>query len=158
MRRAAAAEAFRHFGREQPVHMGLEQAQPAPEMLGRDALQRHVLAVHIALEFAARQHHGRPEVDHARQVRLPVGADGGVEHGTERAVAADVGIEVVDQGGDRIAVELGVHDVGEWRRKLQTAFWQIPPCRAARKKLARFLSLRYALGKLYEAAVHKGGQ
>src|SRR5690606_21284245 len=48
--------------REQPPRMCLEQAQPALEMLRFDALQGHVLAVHVAFELGAGQHHRAPEV------------------------------------------------------------------------------------------------
>ena len=110
----------RYLGRGVRRAVTMINGEIRSELLGldgrRDAADGHVLAKHVAFEFMGGQHDGRPEFDHARQVRRPVVADNAVENGLQLGVAADIVIKRVDQLFDRGFVQFVVHKRPGWRK------------------------------------------
>jgi len=97
-----------------------EQAQPAHEMLLRDAGQGHVLAVDVALELAGSHQDGGPEIHHARQVLLPAACQHLLEDGPDHLVLAHPVVKAVHQFGDGFVGEGGVFHGGSSLRQIRT--------------------------------------
>ena len=95
-------QVVRHLGCKQAAGVLLPQPHPGGKVGGRDALQHHVFAKHVALEAARAKRHGAPEVHQPLQVGVPLAVQGLLKHGPQQWVLAHIAVKTMHQPRDAV--------------------------------------------------------